>query len=359
MELKNFIKNKSVRFAILMALFYQIAMLGIYMYGYKAIPQNIEQLRVVLVNNDGAYSEQVVDGFQKSLPFKVEISKDMKKSEAKLQEREVAMIVEVPKDFSKSVSTGKEVSLNYHINKSNAQTTGSVMNEVASNITRQMNEKMNPGFKTHVSSNIIESNKIPGVMSYQMAPMFLTLANYTGAMVASLTLAMVFKTQSKKIGAYKVFMKVEIVGVIISVVAPILGAIMVKCFLGIDGSRFIHIYLQGILSLFTALQFTLIFSLILGQSGTFANIPILLCQTLASGAIMGIEMMPNFFKFIAKSTVIYPNTQMLYNILYGGGNSGSYERQLVCVMLVSLAIDFIIVYYHKRKEDKLLEAGAN
>jgi len=49
MKLRKFVFNKGTRFAILMALFYQIFMLGIYYYGYHAIPSNFIALVALLI----------------------------------------------------------------------------------------------------------------------------------------------------------------------------------------------------------------------------------------------------------------------------------------------------------------------
>jgi len=48
----SLLKNKNVIGGIFMILFYQIAMLGIFLSGYSAIPKNVSELSVAIVNED-------------------------------------------------------------------------------------------------------------------------------------------------------------------------------------------------------------------------------------------------------------------------------------------------------------------
>ena len=54
-----------------MGIFYAVAMLGIFLPGYAAIPGNVDKLPIAIVNDDaGEYGAKIADQLEKNLPFK-------------------------------------------------------------------------------------------------------------------------------------------------------------------------------------------------------------------------------------------------------------------------------------------------
>ena len=52
MKFKQFIKSKGAIASIFMGIFYAVAMLGIFLPGYTALPGNMDELKIALVNDD-------------------------------------------------------------------------------------------------------------------------------------------------------------------------------------------------------------------------------------------------------------------------------------------------------------------
>jgi hypothetical protein len=53
MKLLQFLRNKGVIYAIILAVFYQIVMIGLYIYGYHVLPDGVKCLAVNVINQDG------------------------------------------------------------------------------------------------------------------------------------------------------------------------------------------------------------------------------------------------------------------------------------------------------------------
>ncbi|MBP2659824.1 MAG: hypothetical protein H6Q69_2856 [Firmicutes bacterium] len=70
MKLIKFLLSKGVIYAIILAVFYQIVMVGLYIYGYHVLPNGVNLLAINVVNQDGdkgtAIEEELVPNLSKS-----------------------------------------------------------------------------------------------------------------------------------------------------------------------------------------------------------------------------------------------------------------------------------------------------
>ncbi|SHI02783.1 hypothetical protein SAMN02745823_02005 [Sporobacter termitidis DSM 10068] len=348
MSFKQFVFNKGTRFAVIMALCYQVFMLGIYFYGYHAIPGNVSALTVAFYNGDGAQGEPLLGSLAGSLPYRVTYADSLDEAKEELNTRKIAMIIELPEGFFEGGA------VNFYINKSNPQITVMSMQQTAESIVSALNERANPSSAEKIRTNYVFSNPMPQPMSDQMAPMFLTLALYSGAMIASISIASVFKSACQKMNKWRAFAYFEALGLMISVIAPLINVGMASLFVHPAFSLVLKLFAQGVLFQFCAFQLTAIFSLLLGSYGSLVNTPLLMAQVLASGATMSYAIMPVPFKALATISPIYSNTQICYNILYGGGGTGRHELRLVLAGIAAAMIDMLIVYLmHKKKNEKI------
>jgi hypothetical protein len=274
------------------------------------------------------------------------------------------MIIIIPKDFIKNLATGKS-SLNFYINESNTTTAVTTMKEVAKSITDNINQSMYQGklsnilksfdivpakqqiiaeqLKNSVIQNNIYINKAPGSMDYVMTPAFLSIATYASSMVSAIILMNILIAFIPIIGKWKSFYYVEITGCVIAILAPLFGMIMARILISISYEKFLTLYLQQVFMQITAFQFTLIFSLLLGQYGILANIPLLLAQTIAGGGTMPLQIMPGLFKFISYVTPMYPNTQIDFGLLFGGPKI-IFELRLLAIFFLTFLLLLAIVF---------------
>jgi len=367
MKLTKFLLSKGVIYAIILAVFYQIAMVGLYIYGYHVLPNGVNQLAINVVNQDGdkgeAIEKELVPTLSKSFS-KVITDKELTESKEELDSRQIQMIIVIPENFVSNLETGKST-IDFYIDESNTTTVINTMEAVAKSVTDNFNQAINQGklanilrslnvtitdqeqiteqLNNSVVQNNVYINKAPGSMDYVMTPSFLSIAAYASSMVVAIVLMNIFLAFLPIIGKWKAFQYVEITGCVIAVVAPLFGVIMAGILISISMQKLIIIYLQQIFMQITAFQFTLIFSLFFGQYGIFINIPLMLSQTIAGGGTMPLQIMPDPFKVISYFTPMYPNTQINFGILYGGPMF-LFEIRLLAILITSTLVLLLIVW---------------
>lgn len=206
MKFTQFLKTRGSIAAIVMGIFYAIAMLGIFLPGYTAIPGNMDKLPIAIVNDDaGEYGAKIADQLQENLPFK-EIETHIKNKQAlkDLEKNDLALVVHIPESFSSDMQNGKtSSSIDFTINDAGATVISSSMKSVVTEINNQLSEQFSQQtaqsvlmnfnvpekqaaelaekIETAYVGNIVTVNKIPDGMHNNMLPMFLTMASYIGA----------------------------------------------------------------------------------------------------------------------------------------------------------------------------------
>ncbi|MFF2481464.1 YhgE/Pip domain-containing protein [Paenibacillus sp. NPDC058071] len=376
--MRNFFRNKGVLSGIFMIVLYQVIMLSVFMSGYSAVPKNIDRLTVAVVNEDAKYGVEFADKIKEQLPFRVITDQSLAQAKEELENRDIHFIMQIPSDFSEKLSgQGEKASLNYYANGGNPAIVVSTVQSVAEQITNQIAAQLQSqsfqgllttmqmpeeqakatvdSIMTKVESNIVVTNPQPAGMHNQMAPMFLTMATYVGAMIYSMMSVSALKSMRGKMGKWKAFLALQGTNAVIAVIAPLVGLGIYFSVQGYDAAAFFQVWLNHSLELFAAIEFTSIFSLLLGQAGMLLNMVLLLVQTISNGAVMPRAMMPGFFEAVSHISVMYYTVQLDYNFLFGGGKTGVYLFSLAAIALSALAINAVIFLFKKEKAKALDE----
>ncbi|MFP7358727.1 ABC transporter permease [Kurthia gibsonii] len=371
MKFKDFIKGKSIGSAMFMAIFYVVVMLGIFLAGYSALPGNIDRLHVAIVNEDeGAYGKQIAKSLEKELPFK-HIEKDLTNKEAmkELNDNEVAMVVRIPKTFSKDLQDGKtSSSIDFSVNEASATAVSSTMTQVASQINAQLSKQfstqtaegilaqlqvpkeqakeMAEAIQTSYQGNIKIINDVPAGMQNNMLPMFLTMSLYIGAMIGSMMLVGAFKLNRGKATKTRLFTYMQLASIIIGVIAGIASTII--SFLLIDhleGSKaFFEMWGQQALNYWVCFNFTAMFIFLLGDAGMIVNIPVLLYQTISNGATISYDMMYAPFQWGSHITPMFYSVQAYFANIFGNTSAAPFIWGLVAVGVVAMLFNIIIAW---------------
>lgn len=337
------LKNPGIIGAIVMAVFYQVMFIGIFMYGYSAIPKNMDELKVTIVNEDTKFGKEMATQIKEQLPFQTNISKSLDNAKEKLNDRDIHLVIHIPKDFSEKLAKqGEKVQLDYFINQSNPAMVSSTMSQVTSQISTTMNQQFTvqtaqgifqsmkmpeaqakqlaADLPTKLESNVINSNKVPAGMHNQMAPFFITMVSFVGAMIFSMIVMGVASAVKHVYGKWETFWAIQGVTLLTSIVAPVIGIAIYFAMTGnFDSEVFFKMWASHALEMFGAIQFMSIFSLLLGQKSIFVNLPFMLVQTISSGAVLTQGMMPGFFKAISYISIMFYSVQIDFSIMFGGG----------------------------------------
>jgi len=373
MKFTQFLKTKGAIGAIFMGIFYAVAMLGIFLPGYSAIPGNIDKLPIAIVNDDtGEYGAKIADQLQEKLPFKkIEMDLTNKKALKDLEHNDLALVVHIPKTFSKNMQKGEtSSSIDFTINEAGATTVSSSINSVITainnqfstqfsqqtaegilmnvNVPKEQAAELAKKIETSYVGNVVKINEMPDGMNNNMLPMFLTMAGYTGAMIGAMQLVGVFKGSREKASKTRLFCYVQLTALLVAVVSSLAGTGIAYLINKPSGSLFFSVLGHQILNYMVCFNFTAILIFLVGEVGMIFNLPILLIQTLANGATISRDMMYLPYKWMSYISPMYYSVQGYFADLYGSISASPYIWSMVAVGAAAMLINIgIVAFIHK------------
>ena len=372
MKFKQFIKSKGAIASIFMGIFYAVAMLGIFLPGYTALPGNMDELKIALVNDDkGEASAQIATQLQESLPFK-EIDTDLtnKKALKELEKNEYALVIHIPENFSEDAQSGKGTNIDFTVNEASATMVSSAMSSVVTEINKQLStsfsqqtaqgilmqfnvpeeqaKELATQIENSYTGNYVVMNDVPDGMHNNMLPMFITMASYVGAMIAAMQLVGSFKANRGKASKTRLFIYVQLTALIIAILSMIATLIISFSITDIDLDILLPVAGQQILVYMAAFNLCAIPIFLVGEGGMVLNIPILLMQTLANGATMPRDMMYAPYEWMSYISPMYYSVQAYLSTMFGSISPTPYILGLAAVCLGAMLINALIAaFLHK------------
>ncbi|MFJ8258364.1 YhgE/Pip domain-containing protein [Peribacillus asahii] len=373
MKFTQFLKTRGATATIFMGIFYAIAMLGIFLPGYTAIPGNIDKLPIAIVNDDaGEYGAKIANQLQENLPFK-EIETDLTNKQAlnDLEHNDLALVVHIPETFSADMQKGEvSSSIDFTVNEAGATVVSSTMNSIVTEINSQLSTQFSQQtaqgvlmnfnvpeeqaaelakkIETAYVGNVVAINEMPDGMHNNMLPMFLTMAGYTGAMIGAMQLVAAFKESRGKASKTRLFSYVQLTALLVAVVSSLFALGLTYLINEPSGDLFFSLVGQQILNYMVCFNFTAIVIFLMGEGGMILNLPILLIQTLANGATITRDMMYLPYEWMSHISPMYYSVQAYFANLYGSISPSPYIWSMVTVGAVALLINIAIVtFIHK------------
>ncbi|MED3683968.1 hypothetical protein P4530_13305 [Bacillus thuringiensis] len=367
-EFLDFIKSKQVIIAFIMAIAYQVIMVGSYIPGYSAFPKNLNKLSVAIINEDTHYGKLIKEQLQEALPFQKVEGLTLSEAKKELNERKLHMIIHLPNNLTEKVSTPKQkVNIDFYINEANPTMVSSTLKQVARQTETKINQiftiqgtkeflqkldipeeqanQIATNISTKLKTNLITSNTVPLGMNNQMAPMFLTMATYTAALFAASQLVSAFRRKSKLTGKWTGFYHIQVTGLIMAIISPIIGISIFYFTRGYGISTFFYLWMHHAIQLFVSLQFNLIIVLLVGQIGTIINMGLMMMLVIANGSMMTREMMLLPYKILSYISPMYYSVNTDFSLLFGGGNILQSFLFLLTIGLVSFLINCLIIKF--------------
>ena len=372
MKFKQFIKSKGAIASIFMGIFYAVAMLGIFLPGYTALPGNMDELKIALVNDDkGEAGAQIATQLQESLPFK-EIDTDLtnKKALKELEKNEYALVIHIPENFSEDAQSGKGTNIDFTVNEASATMVSSAMSSVVTEINKQLStsfsqqtaqgilmqfnvpeeqaKELATQIENSYTGNYVVMNDVPNGMHNNMLPMFITMASYVGAMIAAMQLVGSFKANRGKASKTRLFIYVQLTALIIAILSMVATLIISFSITDIDLDILLPVAGQQILVYMAAFNLCAIPIFLVGEGGMVLNIPILLMQTLANGATMPRDMMYAPYEWMSYISPMYYSVQAYLSTMFGSISPTPYILGLAAVCLGAMLINALIAaFLHK------------
>lgn len=411
MSYKKIIFNKLTLVALVVSVIYQIAMIGIYIGGYRYTADRMDQSNIIYVNQDGDAGDEIVESIQESLDFKHQDVSDLTEAKEFLENHKAALIINVPKNYAEDLAAGKSVALNYFYNSSGDTISRQTGTTLASSLTNELNlavskkkmqavlvksmmtvakPQIEADIKAAVGTNISQAEAVTKTVTekYQtqfaetakqavdlnsvsenskdinpkstsklnliMTPMIAPVSSYIAAMISSIILySFVFKKAvrshvSRKWKAWAVY---ELNYLIISLATGLTGALMLAWVNGFNQE--ITLKLFGILSLNTFVSFQLIAAvyMVLGALAILVTLPLTLAQVVASGTMMPEYLMAPALKAIRPYLPVSSSWQLIQDTIFKSNIDGAPVKQLVLIGVVSLSVVLVALPIRYRKDD--------
>ena len=366
-------KHQGFGASVFMGIFYAVAMLVLFLVGYSALPGNMDDLKIAIVNDDaGESGAQIASQLGESLPFDIESDYSNEKALQKLEDNKIALVIHIPENFSASAQKGESAQIDFTVNEASATMVSSSMNT----IVNEINKQLSASFSTQTAQGILMSmnvpeeqaaamaqqienayvgnyiitNDVPDGMHNSMLPMFLTMACYVGSMIAAMQLVQAYKHNRGKASRFKLFGYVQISALIIAVVSTIVALVVAFLIADLDTDIIFKVAGQQILLYMAAFNVCAIFTFLIGEAGMILNIPVLLSQTIANGATMPRDMMYGYFEFVSYITPMYHSVNSYYAVMFGSTEQAPFLWGLVAVGVGALIINLLVVTLLHKKE---------
>ncbi|GAA0350500.1 YhgE/Pip domain-containing protein [Bacillus horti] len=364
-SLKAFFTQKSTILAFVGVLVYQVIMMGIFLPAYSAMPQNISNLRVGIVNEDTNYGAEIEKQMLEELPFVVETNRSLEEAQRSLEDRDIYLLIHIPQDFTENlISEDKKTTINFTINQANpslvSTTMSSVVQEISSILANQFETSFIEEMLVHLNipeeqaigmadmaknqfePNITIINEQRQGMHNQMAPILLTIAANVGSMIFSMFIVSSLDRMRPQIGKWKAYGSMQLAILTFALIGslPSLGILFALENYGLGS--FITVW--GTLSLLTlaAIQIFTISTMLLGQPGMLFNLTFLLIQVIAGAGVIPYEANYKVMQWLSHISPAYYANQANFIGLFGGNSVLPYLLGLLGLAIGGAIITSII-----------------
>ena len=151
-------KHQGFGASVFMGIFYAVAMLVLFLVGYSALPGNMDDLKIAIVNDDaGESGAQIASQLGESLPFDIESEYSNEKALQKLEDNKIALVIHIPENFSASAQKGESAQIDFTVNEASATMVSSSMNT----IVNEINKQLSASFSTQTAQGILMSMNVP------------------------------------------------------------------------------------------------------------------------------------------------------------------------------------------------------
>lgn len=378
---KQFFKYRETIVGIIVAFVFMLVFFCVWMTGYHGVTNRTDHLRIGLVNSDQQLGNTIKNELKKNLPFKVKLYKQIHTAKRAMKNRQLDMIVSIPRNFSSDLQQGKHPQITYFINQANASLAKQVMNNAAKNITQNVNDKIYfyqrslvinnlshqlPQKKiaqkltanlsralqsvrvTAVKSNVVQPNEAKD-FSVTMIPLLVLLASFVGSMIMSLNLATVSGKMSRSFRKWPLFFSKQVINIGMSLILALSTLILMKLF-GVDFKT--SIFETGLFELlvyFAFLCFTQMMLILFGPAGMLINIISLSVQLVTSGVLVPKVMLSQFYQSISNYFPASYIADGYLTVLFGGRNLVDDLLLLLLISSITFLASLVRVCFQKEQ----------
>jgi len=400
--------------AIAVSIICGLAFVGAGLPGFGNMPKGTESMKIVIVDQDQSTgSKAMIKGMEDNMPFKVSsTTKSISSVKDRLNNRDIALAVKIPKDFIADVRNQKTPQITFYKNDSNGMLQNSMGNNIVtsmtqsiqSNLTSQktigliasliapnvakaaqakaqaqagqvrnaqqaaalkaqvekqtqaqvqkqataMAQKLSGGLKT----STVHLNKMANNYQSQMAPMFLNLGTYLGIMIMTIILTMMFMSARFSMGKMKAFLAFQMTGVLAAIIQPFFTVGLLRGLISFSGATFMTLVGSEMLFCLAVFEFCAMFTFLCASLPAMAVLlPLMAMQVVSGGGILPRVVLNGFYQWVSKVTPMYQGVTASLNALFGGASS-PYFQTMLWLILVGLVVSAVIAWIGYRGKER-------
>ncbi|MGM8216725.1 YhgE/Pip domain-containing protein [Bacillaceae bacterium W0354] len=377
---KELFKIRKTYMGMAAALMFQVIFFSVWLTAYNGVEERTDQLSIGVVNED--VQTDVLKQLERNLPFDVKKFNTVDEGMEEIERRKIEMLIHLPANFSSSIQEGSQATINYWINEATATSNKSMMEQVAQQMTSELNNKViskkiqvgadkfiqqlnnlqleqsiNEAIKTtafmiisaiqpeSVESNINRLNAVD-TFSANLVPLMVIIASFAGAMVMIMQIQEASELIKKKVPSWSLFLGRQYINIAVSLILPIITFLLLVLFNVDIQVSFITFYLFQSIMYFSFLTFAQVFVYLFGNYGMVFNILALSLQLVTSGVLVSRKLLSNGYYTLAQFLPATYGADSYYSIIFGG-NSQELKNNILYLLLfsvIALVIIIIIVF---------------
>lgn len=364
----------------------------IWMTAYDGVTNRTDGLKIGLVNQDEQIGSTIQKSLLENLPFDVKIYQSIQLAKTDMNQRELDMVMLIPKGFSKQIQGNGEVQIEFFINQANASLAKQMMDGAAKNITNEINENVfaikkqitiqnitkqmesalqSKELAQNVSNHLVESIQLMNLNSVQssvqktnnvegfaatMVPMMIVLASFVGSMIMSMNINIVSLKLRNTSGKWSIFLTRQIINLGASISLSLITILFMMIFNISFNTTLFETWLFQTLVFFAFLSVTQMFVILFGSAGMVFNIISLSVQLVTSGVIVPRVMLSSFYQTVGSYFPATYAANGYYTVIFGGEGLTNEMMVLVVISTITLLVTCVKVVFQKNRQ---LETNEN
>lgn len=331
-----FLKQPAAIAGMVTALMFQLIFSLVWMTGYDGVTDNVSKLKLAVVLDDPAASA-LFGPLAAQLPFDVAVIDSLPEAEARLDNRDVHLVMRIPEGFLQAAASSAPATVEFLVNESNPVMLKGMTETIADRLTSQLNQALAASDPERITANIRSLNPV-GNFADQMVPLMIVIASYVGAMVMGMNMYQSARALQGQVARWPRHIAWALVNAGSAAVIALAGTTFIHLLGSGIGQGFFLMWAFQTLFLLAFMFVSHLFVLLFGMPGMLFNIAMLSVQLVASGAMVPRELLPGGFRAIGDFLPATHAVEGSMNILFGGPGAGQASLALILFTVTAVAI---------------------
>lgn len=331
------------KIGIVFAICVPLIFLLFWMTGYDHATDRVENLKVVIVNEDGEGGVAIQKQVEKQLALDIVISESYEESKNLLGSGEYSMMIVIPRKFSQNISSNQEAKLTFYINQASPQVEVSIAESAAAEITSSIEQNQN----SSIDTEIIKNHKINNFAT-TLLPLVLGFTTYIAVMTMNINFNIVTQIMKKSHSKWQIFWGKQLLLIFISILMATVLTSIALLFNNV-ASSFLQLWFYQVIVTLACISFTQMTISLLGNGGPLFNVAMIPLQLMTAGNIVPTTMLTPIYRNIGHFLPVPNGVEGFTTLIYTGNNISNNIVNLLLIIIVTFVITTIRISLQNKK----------